>query len=208
MVREQETEIMDKESENEAINEMEASPEESGTAGPAENGAAENGAAGDPGQAAGEGGEKEKLLDMLAGERAKAEDYFNRLARMQADFDNYRKRVAKEREELVKYAGEQIITALLPVMDNFERALASRDGDSGKLAEGVEMIARQISDILAREGLELIPTVGRQFNPEVHEAVMREEGGEQPENTVIEEFRKGYMLKGKVIRPAMVKVAV
>lgn len=196
-MRERENEVLDKELDNESVNEMETAREESDT----------GGAAGDPVQEAPDDG-KESLVKMLAGERAKAEEYFSRLARMQADFDNYRKRVAKEREDLVKYAGEQIITALLPVIDNLERALAARDGEHGKLAEGVEMIARQISDILAREGLELIPTVGEQFNPEVHEAVMREEGGEHPENTVIEEFRKGYTLKGKIIRPAMVKVAV
>lgn len=161
---------------------------------------------------AGEGPEEsqdqENLMELLTREKARSEDYFNRLARLQADFDNYRKRVAREREELLKYAGEQIIASLLPIMDNFERALGAKNDDPGKLAEGVEMISRQIQDILTREGLEPIPSVGEQFNPEVHEAVMREENGDQPENTVIEEFRKGYTLKGKVIRPAMVKVAV
>jgi len=161
---------------------------------------------------AGEGPEEsqdqENLMELLTREKARSEDYFNRLARLQADFDNYRKRVAREREDLLKYAGEQIITSLLPIMDNFERALGAKNDDPGKLAEGVEMISRQIQDILTREGLEPIPSVGEQFNPEVHEAVMREENGDQPENTVIEEFRKGYTLKGKVIRPAMVKVAV
>jgi len=161
---------------------------------------------------AGEGPEEsqdqENLMELLTREKARSEDYFNRLARLQADFDNYRKRVAREREDLLKYAGEQIITSLLPIMDNFERALGAKNDDPGKLAEGVEMISRQIQDILTREGLEPIPSMGEQFNPEVHEAVMREENGDQPENTVIEEFRKGYTLKGKVIRPAMVKVAV
>jgi len=161
---------------------------------------------------AGEGPEEsqdqENLMELLTREKARSEDYFNRLARLQADFDNYRKRVAREREDLLKYAGEQIIASLLPIMDNFERALGAKNDDPGKLAEGVEMISRQIQDILTREGLEPIPSVGEQFNPEVHEAVMREENGDQPENTVIEEFRKGYTLKGKVIRPAMVKVAV
>lgn len=151
---------------------------------------------------------QENLMELLTREKARSEEYFNRLARLQADFDNYRKRVAREREELLKYAGEQIIASLLPIMDNFERALGAKNDDPGKLAEGVEMISRQIQDILTREGLEPIPAVGEQFNPEVHEAVMREENGDQPENTVIEEFRKGYTLKGKVIRPAMVKVAV
>ncbi|MFZ5646672.1 MAG: nucleotide exchange factor GrpE [Bacillota bacterium] len=202
-MQERDTKVLDKEPE--IINETEA-PEETRQAGTEE--AAADGTPGEDVQDQPADGEKENLMRMLAGEKAKAEDYFNRLARMQADFDNYRKRVAKEREDLIKYAGEQIITALLPVIDNLERALAAKDGDSGKLAEGVEMIGRQINDILAREGIEIIPTVGEQFNPEIHEAVMREECGDHPENTVIEEFRKGYTLKGKVIRPAMVKVAV
>ncbi|KJR98354.1 MAG: hypothetical protein VR68_10845 [Peptococcaceae bacterium BRH_c4a] len=152
--------------------------------------------------------DQENLMELLTREKARSEDYFNRLARLQADFDNFRKRVAREREDLLKYAGEQVIASLLPIMDNFERALGAKNNDLGKLAEGVEMISRQIQDILTREGLEPIPSVGEQFNPEVHEAVMREENSDQPENTVIEEFRKGYTLKGKVIRPAMVKVAV
>lgn len=196
-MRERENEVLGREFDNESVNEMESARE----------GSDAGGAAGDMVQEAPDD-EKESLVMMLAGERARAEEYFNRLARMQADFDNYRKRAAKEREDLFKYAGEQIITALLPVIDNLERALAAREGEHGKLAEGVEMIGRQINDILAREGLELIPSVGEPFNPEMHEAVMREEGGEHPENTVIEEFRKGYTLKGKVIRPALVKVAV
>lgn len=149
----------------------------------------------------------ESLAGQLEQERAKAEDYFNRLARMQADFDNYRRRVAREREELVKYAGEQIITALLPVLDNLERALALRHDDVEKVYEGIEMISRQIRDVLISEGLEALPAVGGQFNPEIHEAVMREEGGGHLENTVIEELRKGYSLRGKTIRAAMVKVA-
>ncbi|HBV98121.1 MAG TPA: nucleotide exchange factor GrpE [Desulfotomaculum sp.] len=155
-----------------------------------------------PGEADGD-----SLARQLDQERAKAEDYFNRLARMQADFDNYRRRVAREREELVKYAGEQIITALLPVLDNLERALSLRHDDVDKVYEGIEMISRQIRDVLNSEGLEAVPAVGAQFNPEIHEAVMREEGGEHPENTVIEELRKGYSLRGKTIRAAMVKVA-
>jgi len=108
---------------------------------------------------------------------------------------------------LLRYAGEQIIVSLLPVLDNLERALAVKHDDVEKVYEGVEMIIRQIRDILTAEGLEAIPSVGEQFNPEIHEAVMREEGSEYPENTVVEELRKGYTLKGKVIRAAMVKVA-
>lgn len=174
----------------------------------------ENGEAGSAGQdisgTAGdetEGDDREKLMEMLAGEKARAEDYFGRLVRLQADFDNYRKRVAREREDLLKYANEQLILALLPVVDNFDRALASENNDSEKLLAGIEMISRQLMDILSREGLESIPAVGQQFNPEHHEAVIKEESGNHPENSIIQELRRGYTYKGKVIRPAMVKVA-
>lgn len=154
-----------------------------------------------------EGDDRERLVEMLAGEKARAEDYFSRLVRLQADFDNYRKRVAREREDLLKYANEQLILALLPVVDNFDRALAAENNDSEKLLAGIEMISRQLMDILAREGLEAIPTVGGQFDPEHHEAVMKEESGDHPENSITRELRRGYTYKGRVIRPAMVKVA-
>ncbi len=158
-----------------------------------------------PGEAPGDD-DRERLARMLAEEKARAEDYFNRLLRMQADFENYRKRVAREREDLLKYANEQLIMALLPVIDNFDRALSAKNDNSEKLLAGVEMISRQLCDILAKEGLEAVPAVGEQFNPEFHEAVMKEETGDYPENTVTEELRRGYLYKGRVIRPAMVKV--
>jgi molecular chaperone GrpE len=151
--------------------------------------------------------EKARYEKLLADEKARAEDYLSRLVRMQADFENYRKRVAREREELVKYSGEQLITALLPVLDNFDLALHAQNNNYENLLSGVEMISRQLTDILAREGLEVIPAVGLEFNPEFHEAVMKEESGEHPENTVTAELRRGFTYKGKVIRPAMVKVA-
>lgn len=154
-----------------------------------------------------EEGERENILRLLEGEKARAEDYFNRMARMQADFDNYRKRTAREREDLLKYANEQLILSLLPVVDNFERALSTKNDDPEKLLAGVEMISRQLKEILEREGLCPIPAVGEQFNPEVHEAVMKEENSEYPENTIIEELQRGFTCRGKVIRAAMVKVA-
>ncbi len=160
-----------------------------------------------PGDAVVEAGEEEKLLKMLNEEKAKAGEYFNRLVRMQADFENFRKRVSREREDLLSYSNERLILSLLPVVDNFERALAVENNDYGKLLAGVEMIYRQLQEILAREGLVSIPATGEIFNPELHEAVMREEGGDYPENTVIQELRKGFSYKGKVIRAAMVKVA-
>lgn len=201
----------DREREDNLSIDNQVSPDGIGTCGECRESTAEPGeTAGGPAEgAAGEaadGDEREGLAKALAGEKAKAEDYFSRLVRLQADFDNYRKRVAREREDLLKYAGEQLITALLPVVDNFERALAAKSNDYEKLLEGVEMICRQLQEVLSREGLEPIPAAGEQFNPELHEAVMREEGGDCPDNTVTEELRRGFTFKGKVIRAAMVKV--
>lgn len=145
--------------------------------------------------------------DLLVQERARSEEYYNRLLRMQADFENYRKRVARENEDLTKFANEALIMELLPVIDNFELAFSVQNNDYEKLLAGMEMIHRQLQDILAKEGVETITAVGEPFNPEYHEAVMREETGEHPENTVTAELRRGYTYKGKVIRPTMVKVS-
>jgi len=151
--------------------------------------------------------ELENVRRQLEEQTALAQEYFNRLARMKADFENFRRRSQREREELVRYAAEQLMKSLLPVLDNFERALADESGELDKFKEGIKMIYNQICEILAGEGLEPIPAEGEEFNPEKHEAVMSEESSEHPDNTVLEELRKGYTLKGKVIRPAMVKVA-
>ena len=138
-------------------------------------------------------------------QRALAEEYLNRLQRLQADFENFRRRVNKEKEEFHKYASESLICSLLPILDNFERAIAA--GEGGNLLSGVEMIFRQLKEILEKEGLCSIQAVKTEFDPNRHEAVMTVENDEHPDNTVIEEFQKGYLLKDKVIRPAMVKVS-
>ncbi|MCL6636258.1 MAG: nucleotide exchange factor GrpE [Peptococcaceae bacterium] len=147
------------------------------------------------------------LQARLEEEKAKAEEYFNRLTRLQADFENFRRRTRQEKEEFARFASEQLVTALLPVLDNFERALASCGHSVEDVKNGVEMIYRQMKEVLAAEGLTVIDAVGESFDPKKHEAVMHEETGEHPDNTVLEEFRRGYCLKDKVIRPAMVKVA-
>lgn len=138
-------------------------------------------------------------------QKALAEEYLNRLQRLQADFENYRRRVNKEKEEFHKYASESLICSLLPILDNFERAIAAGEGEN--LLSGVEMIFRQLKETLEKEGLCPIQAVKTEFDPNRHEAVMTVENDEHPDNTVIEEFQKGYLLKDKVIRPAMVKVS-
>lgn len=147
------------------------------------------------------------LRQQLAEQTARADDYYNRLARLQADFENFRRRTRQEMESFHKYASEQLICALLPVLDNFERALAAEGDSIENFKSGVEMIHRQLKDVLTAEGLAEVQAVGQQFDPARHEAVMQAQSPEHPDNTVIEEFRRGYCLKDKVIRPAMVKVA-
>ncbi|TVY09114.1 nucleotide exchange factor GrpE [Paenibacillus cremeus] len=141
--------------------------------------------------------------------RKQADENQQRFLRAQADFDNFRRRTAKEKEEFAKYASLKLIEQLLPVVDNFERALAvSKDNkDHEALTKGVEMIFRQLDQVLASEGLKPMESVGTPFNPEFHQAIMQVESDEHEEGIVVEEVQKGYLLKDKVLRPAMVKVS-
>ena len=131
-----------------------------------------------------------------------------RILRLQADFDNFRRRTRHEREELSTLVTHGFIKELLPVIDNFERALASKPvGDQTGFMTGIDMIFRQFSGILDKYGVKAIPTVGEMFDPAKHEAVLRLEDSSKPEGTIVEELQKGYQAGNKVIRPAMVKVA-
>ncbi|QAY66332.1 nucleotide exchange factor GrpE [Paenibacillus protaetiae] len=138
-----------------------------------------------------------------------AEENQQRYLRAQADFDNYRRRTMKEREELSAYASMKLITQLLPIVDNFERATAAaaQGGDYESFTKGVDMIFRQLAQTLEQEGLKPIQSVGEPFNPEFHQAIMQVESEEHEEGVVVEEVQKGYMLKDRVLRPAMVKVS-
>jgi molecular chaperone GrpE len=152
----------------------------------------------------------EELKQLYDEQLKRSDEYYQRLIRMQADFENYRRRVGKEKEELLKFAAEDLIVKLLPVLDNFERALVApgeNNQNISKFKEGIEMIYRQFIDVLAKEGLSIIPTINQQLDPVSHEVILQEETGGQPDNNIIEELRRGYFFKGKVIRPAWVKVA-
>lgn len=133
----------------------------------------------------------------------------NRLLRLQADFDNFRRRTRMEKEEFANYASQKLVEKLLPLVDNFERALAASQGnkDFDAFLKGIDMIYRQMAQVLEQEGLKPIEALGRPFNPEYHQAVMVEQSGDHEEGIVIEELQKGYMFKDKVIRPSMVKVS-
>ncbi|WP_373446982.1 nucleotide exchange factor GrpE [Saccharibacillus sp. O23] len=151
----------------------------------------------------------EELKARIEALSAQNEEYMQRLARSQADFDNFRKRTIREKEELGKYASSKLIAELIPVIDNFGRALDTRpEGEASEsFVKGVEMIYRQFDNVLQAEGLTTMETVGQPFNPEFHQAVMQVESDEHEEGIVVEELQKGYMLKDKVLRPAMVKVS-
>ncbi len=125
-----------------------------------------------------------------------------------AEFDNFRKRVDREREDLRQIALEDFIRELLPVIDNFDRALQHADADSSAFHQGVEMIAKQLHDTLERKGISAIDPLGQSFDPLVHEAVQRIEGGGHPPGTVVNVMLKGYTMGDRLIRPAMVGVAV
>ncbi len=147
---------------------------------------------------------KKKQLDGLL----KGEQYLNELMYLKADFENYKKRVAKEKREFADYALECFISELLPVKDSLDAAMQHVKGDNEGLRRGVEMTVRRFDAILRGAGLEEIKAEGEQFDPFRHEVVAREAGDTEPENKVIEVVRKGYMFHDKVLRPAMVKIAI
>lgn len=140
-------------------------------------------------------------------ETVKAE-MLDRVKRLQADFDNYRRRTRQEQCDLSAYVTQNLIKDLLPVIDNLERALSSRPSeDPSGFGAGVEMIYRQFYAVLEKQGVSAVETVGAMFDPAKHEAIMKDEESDQPEGTVVAELQKGYAACGKIIRPALVKVA-
>ena len=130
----------------------------------------------------------------------------NRYLRLQADFVNFRRRTRQEKEELAAVVTQNLLKDLLPFLDNFERALAAGGNDEGGLRAGVEMMYKQLVEALKKEGLEYIETKDKPFDPNFHQAVMRVEDSEKEDGTIVAELQKGYMVKGRVIRPSMVQV--
>jgi len=137
-------------------------------------------------------------------------EYLKHLVRLQADFDNYKKRQEKKQKEFIEFANERLINNLLTVLDNLERALYSAKNEENVKAirEGINNILKEFQNILNKEGVKPMQSIGHRFDPYKHEAVMTAETDKYSEDTVTEEFRKGYYIKSKVLRPAMVKVAV
>ena len=139
-----------------------------------------------------------------------SQEYLGRLERLQADFDNYKKRQEKKQKEFIEFANERLISNLLTVLDNLERALDSTKNEENTKAirEGINNTLKGFYNILKKEGVVPMKSVGHRFDPYKHDAVMKIETDKHSEDMVTEEFLKGYYIKSKVLRPAMVKVAV
>nr|WP_273841296.1 nucleotide exchange factor GrpE [Halalkalibacter alkalisediminis] len=158
----------------------------------------------------GNGEVEETVTEIIEEENSQAEiaELNNRILRIQADYDNFRRRSREEKEAAAKYRSQTVIEALLPVIDNFERALLVKpEAEEAKsLLQGMEMVYRQFQDTLKSEGVEVIETVGQMFDPHLHQAVMQVEEEGYESNQIVEELQKGYTLKDRVLRPSMVKV--
>jgi molecular chaperone GrpE len=141
------------------------------------------------------------IIEELSNEK---EDALRKYMLLTADFDNFRRRARAEKEETVKCANSRLIGELLPIMDNFARAMAA--ADDSPFAEGINMIYRQMDEVLKQDGLEKIKTIGTEFDPRYHEALLSEYSGEEKKDTVLEEIQAGYLYKGRLLRPAKVKV--
>jgi molecular chaperone GrpE len=142
--------------------------------------------------------------DRLAKEKAEMTDL---LQRRQAEFENYRRRIERERSELLEFASMDTIKALLPVLDDFQRALKAESADK-KYARGMDLIYQRLFEALRKLGLEPISSEVPLFNPHIHHAVEMVETKDHPDQTILEEYQPGYYFKGRLLRPAMVKVAV
>ena len=145
--------------------------------------------------------------DKTAALEAEVQEKNDRILRLQADFENFRRRTTKEKEELAAVITQNLLTDLLPLLDNFERAMAVEQTDVEAFQKGVEMIFTQLREVMEKHGLEHIDAEGQPFDPNVHQAVMRVENPDVEDGTITQVLQKGYQAKGRVIRPAMVQVA-
>ena len=153
-----------------------------------------------------QGGVSRQEYDRVSQER---DALLDRLARLQAEFENYRKRSAREQAEFRDYAVADAVKNFLPILDNFNLALrsASTESSDQSLRSGIELIRKQMEDTLARLGVQVIPAQGQTFDPRVHEAIEMVESSDHADHEVIEELQRGYKLKDRLLRPAMVRVA-
>jgi molecular chaperone GrpE len=156
----------------------------------------------------GAGGAAAGTDDSIAALQQERDALQDRLLRTAAEFDNYRKRIDRERRELAEFAAADVLTELLPIVDNFDRALQAPAGpESEAFRKGIELIHKQMLDLLRKRGVRPIDALGADFDPNFHQAVVQEVSPDHREGEVMEELQRGYMLGDRLLRPAMVKVA-
>ena len=149
-----------------------------------------------------------ELEKQIADLRKEKDEIYDRLLRKHADFENYRKRIERDKREFQAYVLSEFFSELLVILDNFERAGSHSEEQSGQeYRKGIELIYRQLRDAMEKKGLRSIQTKGQPFDPNFHEAIVREERNDLPENTILEELQKGYLFQNRLLRPAMVKVS-
>ncbi len=162
----------------------------------------------DPGTPAAEGAEAAALTDRTARLQAEKDELMQTLMRRQADFENYRKRIERERQDDRRHSTGRLVEDLLPVLDAFERALKAHDDPAyEEYRKGLELIYRQLSETLARHGLERIAAAGKPFDPHFHQAIERVQSADHPEGTVLEVLQDGFLVHGRVVRPSIVRVS-
>jgi len=151
----------------------------------------------------------EALREAVAAKSREVERLQDRLVRLQAEFENFKKRMAREKTEYLKYAHEALVLEFLPILDNLERAIASARAEAGStpLVEGIEMIARLFRTVLEKAGVRPMEVLGRPFDPAYHQAVEQVESSHGDVSVVVGEVQRGYLIEGRVLRPAMVKVS-
>lgn len=151
----------------------------------------------------------ENLRQELAAKDLEAKNNYDRFLRQVAELENFKKRTARERDDAVRFANEALIKDLLPVVDNLERAVAhaSGGGNGRSIVEGVEMVLKGLLDAMARHGVTQITAIGQPFDPSRHEAMAQVESESHEPNSVVDELHKGYMLRDRLLRPALVSVA-
>ncbi len=151
----------------------------------------------------------EKEIDDLKKKAEERDTFLEQLLRNKAEFMNYQKRIVRENEATAQLAVRNLVLDLLPELDNFDRALKLADdsNDIAKFVEGIKLIEVQLFKVLGKYGVKSIETIGKAFDPNIHEAVMEEENNEMPHHSIIAEFQRGFMLKERVVRPAKVKVS-
>lgn len=162
-----------------------------------------------PARAEGAAESLEALREALSAKTQEAERLRDRLLRLQAEFENSKKRMAREKAEFLKFAHEGLILDFLPVLDNLERALGAARDEAGStpLLEGIDMIVRLFRSVLEKAGVKPMEAVGQPFDPAYHQAVAQVESSQGEAHLVVEEIQKGYLMEGRVLRPAMVKVS-